>query len=111
VKQSLPERKTGPIRRPFFCGSQERKQPFHLQERARPAVGNDQWHSLGRNPPLVQKMNLLAVNFRQELWQPVYSLFMNAPIKWGAPLIQEARQKIRVGTVIPTIRRQGVWKA
>ncbi|MNE91805.1 hypothetical protein D3C80_1894620 [compost metagenome] len=56
-------------------------------------------------------MNLLAVNFRQELWQPVYSLLMNAPVKLVAPIVQEARKKIRAGTVIPTVRRQGVWKA
>jgi hypothetical protein len=42
---------------------------------------------------------------------PIYSLLMNAPIEMVAPKIQEARKKVRISAVIPTIPCQGVWQA
>ena len=77
-----------------------------FKNRTRPAVDQQQGYGVGTGRALMNKINLLSINFRGELVKTVDLRFLRAPVVAVLPILREFPDLFDVGTVFPCRTRK-----
>ena len=77
-----------------------------FNNRTGPAVNQQQGYCVGAGRALMDKMNLLSINFRGELVKAVDLSFLRAPVVAVLPIIRQLSDLFNVGAVFPCRARK-----
>ncbi len=72
-----------------------------LQNRAGPSVNQHQRYGVGAGRALMDKINLLSINFRCELVKLIDLRFLRTPVVAVLPIVREFPNLLDVGAVLP----------
>ena len=72
-----------------------------FNNRTRPAVNQQQRYCVGAGRALMDKINLLSINFRGELVKAVDLRFLCTPVVVVLPIIRQLPDLLDVGAVLP----------
>jgi hypothetical protein len=76
----------------------ERKQ---LDERARPAVGQNQRNAVPVSGPLVDEVDVHAVQLGAKLSEGIQFAFLSPPIKLPRPILKQLSKVLKVSPLLP----------
>src|SRR5205823_9009361 len=80
---------------------EQREELRHLEERARPAMQEQDRNRVRPAPRLAKEMQTEAVDVRQKVGKRVEALLLRAPVEAVAPVSEQLAQVVEVRAVIP----------
>ena len=87
---------------PWACGiGQEWHEGKQLDERARPAVGQNQRNAVPVSGPLVDEVDVHAVQLGAKLSGRVQLALLCLPIEFAGPILKQLPKVLKVGPLLP----------